>query len=184
MPTRHRLAATALTVAAASAGALQATPSGAVAHGPATPQVAPLLVREGERLEPRPWVAPVADYRLTGRFGASDSLWASSHTGLDFAAPEGAPIRAVAPGLVTDVSYDGSYGYKTVLTLRDGTQLWFCHQSEQHVAVGDRVGAGQVIGLVGSTGNVTGPHLHLEVRPSGGAPVDPQQALAAHGRRV
>jgi len=184
MPTRHRLAVLALTVATSAVGALQATPSDAVSHGPVAPALPPLLVRQGETLLPQPWVAPVEGYRLTGRFGDSASLWASAHTGLDFAAAEGTAIRAVAPGVVTSVAYDGSYGYKSVVTLADGTQLWFCHQSEQLVSVGDRVVAGEVIGTVGSTGNVTGPHLHLEVRPPGAGPVDPQQALAAHGLRV
>lgn len=184
MPTRHRLAALALTIAAGSAGALQATPSDAVAHGPAAPDLPPLVIRQGETFVPLPWVVPVADYRLTGRFGDSDSLWASSHTGLDFAAPEGTPVRAVAAGVVRSTSYDWSYGATTVLTLEDGTEVWFCHQSEQLVSVGERVAAGQVIGAVGSTGNVTGPHLHLEVRPAGGEPVDPELALAEHGRPV
>jgi murein DD-endopeptidase MepM/ murein hydrolase activator NlpD len=59
--------------------------------------------------------------------------------------------------------------------------LWFSHQSSVVVSVGERVAAGDVIGYVGSTGNVTGPHLHLEVRPHGGDPVDPYTALQELG---
>ncbi len=141
------------------------------------------VVRAGHTFAPAPWALPVDDYRLTGRFGASDYYWASAHTGLDFATAQGSTIRAVAGGLVTLVEYDGSYGYKTVVTLEDGTEIWYCHQDEQLVTPGQRVRTGQPIGTVGSTGNVTGPHLHLEVRPDGGEPVDPEQAMAAHGRR-
>lgn len=139
----------------------------------------------GTRLQakPPPWVLPVAGYHLTGRFGAASSLWASAHTGLDFAAPEGAEIRSVAPGVVTETSSDGAYGNKTVLRLEDGTVLWFCHQSVFGVRPGQRVAAGEPIGQVGSTGNVTGPHLHLEVRPGDGDPVDPEDWLAAHDLR-
>ncbi|MFA6575233.1 MAG: M23 family metallopeptidase [Nocardioides sp.] len=142
------------------------------------------LVAGGHTFERTPWALPVADYRLTGRFGDADSLWSSRHTGLDFATAQGSTIRAVAGGIVTLVEYDGSYGYKTVVTLEDGTDIWYCHQDEQLVTPGERVRAGEPIGTVGSTGNVTGPHLHLEVRPGGGDPVDPWRALAAHGRRA
>ena len=126
------------------------------------------------------WVLPVEGYRLTAEFG-DYGLWASYHTGLDFAADTGTPIHAVANGVVTSASYDGSYGNKTVLTLEDGTELWFCHQNEFAVSEGDVVEAGDVIGYIGSTGNVTGPHLHLEVRPGAGDPVDPYAALVVHG---
>jgi murein DD-endopeptidase MepM/ murein hydrolase activator NlpD len=131
----------------------------------------------------REWVLPVdrGAYHLTARFGEYSGLWAHFHTGLDFAAPIGTPIHAVAAGVVTSVGYDGSYGNKTVVTLDDGTELWFCHQNSFAVTVGEHVAPGQVIGYVGGTGNVTGPHLHLEVRPGGGDPVDPYQALVAHG---
>ena len=144
----------------------------------------PRVVLPGPTLERRqPWVLPVRDYRLTGRFGMTDSLWAHQHTGLDFAAPTGTAIHAVAAGRVTSVGYDGAYGLRTVVTLGDGTEIWYCHQSSQLVAAGERVAEDEEVGTVGSTGNVTGPHLHLEVRPGGGEPVDPEVALPAHGVR-
>ena len=96
-------------------------------------------------------------------------LWSSCHTGLDFAAPTGTPIHSVAAGTVTEVAYAGAYGNRTIITLEDGTQIWYCHQNSTSAAVGQKVGPGDVIGTVGGTGNVTGPHLHLEVRPGGAA---------------
>ena len=127
------------------------------------------------------WVLPTSGYRLTARFGMAGGLWASGHTGLDFAAPSGTPIVAVANGVITSTGYEGSYGNQTVQTLDDGTEIWYNHQSLIGVQVGDTVAAGQQIGTVGSTGNSTGPHLHLEVRPGGGDPVDPYGALVFHG---
>jgi murein DD-endopeptidase MepM/ murein hydrolase activator NlpD len=139
----------------------------------------------GTTLHPVPprFVLPVAAYRLTGRFGDRSSLWSSVHTGLDFAAPSGTAIHTIADGRVLSVGYDGSYGNKTVLQLADGTELWFCHQSRIDVRVGERVHLGEVIGAIGSTGNVTGPHLHLEVRPRTDDPVDPLTWLRSHGLR-
>lgn len=124
---------------------------------------------------------PVKGYHLTGRFGDHSGLWSSVHTGLDFAAPSGTPIRSVARGVVTAVGYDGAYGTRTVVRLAGGTDLWYCHQSSTRVAVGDRVRVGQLIGTVGSTGNATGSHLHLEVRPRTDVPVDPLAWLRARG---
>ena len=123
---------------------------------------------------------PVSPSVTTAEFG-DYGLWASYHTGLDFNGSEGQPIMAVANGVVTSVGYDGSYGNKTVVTLDDGTEIWYCHQSSFGVSDGDTVRAGEVIGAVGSTGNVTGSHLHLEVRPGGGDPVDPYEAFVVHG---
>jgi murein DD-endopeptidase MepM/ murein hydrolase activator NlpD len=127
------------------------------------------------------WHLPTEGYHLTARFGMAGGLWSSNHTGLDFAAPSGTPIFAVANGVITETGYDGSYGNKTVETLNDGTEIWYAHQSEIGVQVGQRVIGGQQIGAIGSTGNTTGPHVHLEVRPGGGDPVDPYQALIFHG---
>lgn len=126
------------------------------------------------------WTLPLEGYRLTATFGEY-GLWSSYHTGLDFAADPGTPIRSVANGVVTSAGYDGAYGNKTVVTLDDGTEIWFCHQTSITVSVGEEVHSGDVIGSVGSTGHVTGPHLHLEVRPGAGDPVDPYAALVAHG---
>ena len=126
------------------------------------------------------WVLPVNPSVTTAEFG-DYGLWASYHTGLDFNGVDGQPIMSVANGVVTSVGYDGSYGEKTVVTLEDGTEIWYCHQSGYEVTEGDTVTAGEVIGYVGSTGNVTGSHLHLEVRPGGGDPVDPYEAFLVHG---
>lgn len=127
------------------------------------------------------WQLPTSGYHLTARFGMSGGLWSSNHTGLDFAAPSGTPIVAVANGVITKTGSAGAYGNQTIETLADGTEIWYCHQTSIGVSVGETVTSGQQIGTVGSTGNTTGPHLHLEVRPGGGDPVDPFQALVFHG---
>ena len=127
------------------------------------------------------WVLPTTGYHLTARFGQAGGRWVNNHTGLDFAAPTGTPIVAVAPGTITQTGWAGAYGNRTVETLEDGTELYYCHQSAIQVKPGQKVTSGQRIGLIGATGNVTGPHLHLEVRPGGGDPVDPFQALVHHG---
>lgn len=127
------------------------------------------------------WQMPLESYRMSAGFGESSGLWANTHTGLDLSAPMGTPIMSITNGVVTSVGYEGSYGNQIVVTTEDGEELWYCHLSEYAVEVGDAVRAGEVIGYVGSTGNSTGPHLHLEVRPGAGDPVDPYQALVAHG---
>jgi murein DD-endopeptidase MepM/ murein hydrolase activator NlpD len=126
------------------------------------------------------WEYPLEPVVLTARFGQY-GLWSSYHTGLDFNGNTGDQIHAIANGEVISASYDGSYGNKTVVRLEDGTELWYCHQSAFMVSVGDTVTRGEIIGLVGSTGHVTGSHLHVEVHPGGGDPVDPYTAMQQHG---
>ncbi|MFC1434319.1 M23 family metallopeptidase [Streptacidiphilus sp. N1-3] len=126
-------------------------------------------------------VAPVAGSVPGAGFGQSDSFWAHLHTGQDFAAPTGTPVVAIGDGSITSAGWAGAYGYRVVQTLADGTELWYCHLSAIGTGAG-AVTAGQPIGRVGATGsNVTAPHLHLEVRPTGGEPVDPSTWLAGHG---
>lgn len=129
------------------------------------------------------WRLPTQGYHLTARFGQAGSRWVNDHTGLDFAAPTGTPVFAVTNGVITEAQWAGPYGNRTVQTLPDGTEIWYCHQSAFRVRAGQQVTPGQLIGAVGATGNVTGPHVHLEVRPGGGDPVDPFQALLVNGVR-
>lgn len=139
-------------------------------------------VEEQAATRSQAWTLPLGPgYRLSAHFGECSALWAHCHTGLDFSAPSGTPVRAVAAGVVTEVGWAGAYGYRAVQTLEDGTEVWYCHLESYGVAAGVEVAPGQEIGRVGSTGNSTGPHLHLEVRPGAGDPVDPLAALSAHG---
>jgi murein DD-endopeptidase MepM/ murein hydrolase activator NlpD len=124
---------------------------------------------------------PVSGYQLTSQFGDSGGLWVNGHTGTDFAASSGTPIRAIHSGTVKEAGWAGSFGYRTILKLDDGTELWFCHQSSMNVSAGQKVRTGELIGRVGSTGNVTGAHLHLEVHPGGGDAIDPAAWLRGKG---
>jgi murein DD-endopeptidase MepM/ murein hydrolase activator NlpD len=140
---------------------------------------------EEERLAElaKQYTLPTSSYTITSTFGQAGSMWSSGyHTGLDFAAPTGTLIKAIHSGTITEAGWAGSYGYRTILTLDDGTELWFCHQSSISVSVGQKVNTGDVIGRVGATGNVTGPHLHLEVHPNGQAEgIDPMAWLRGKG---
>jgi murein DD-endopeptidase MepM/ murein hydrolase activator NlpD len=146
----------------------------------AVAELATKVGKEADKVEQNRWVLPVTGYHLSARFGQSSGLWSTVHTGLDFAGPSGSTIVSVGAGTVISADYEGAYGNRTVIRLLDGTEIWYCHQSRFGVAVGDVVSPGQVIGYTGSTGNVTGPHLHLEVHPGGGVAVDPFTALVAH----
>ncbi|GJF32375.1 hypothetical protein KNE206_50750 [Kitasatospora sp. NE20-6] len=122
---------------------------------------------------------PTTGYTLGTPYGQS-STWAHLYTGLDFEAPAGTPVTAVAAGTVTSAGWAGSYGYRVVQTLPDGTEIWYCHLSRL-AATDGRAERGAVLGAVGATGTVTTARLHLEVRPGGGAPVDPLGWLRSHG---
>ncbi|MCX4788177.1 MULTISPECIES: M23 family metallopeptidase [unclassified Streptomyces] len=128
------------------------------------------------------YAIPTSSYTITSTFGQAGSMWSSGyHTGLDFAAPTGTPIKAIHGGTIKSAGWSGSYGYRTVLELDDGTELWFCHQSSIGVSVGQQVTTGETIGRVGATGNVTGPHLHLEVHTPSGTGIDPMAWLRDKG---
>lgn len=134
-----------------------------------------------EKARPK-WVTPVVGYRLTAGFGEY-GLWSSVHTGQDFAAPYGTPVRAVGDGTIIFASYDGAYGNKLVVEHADGTVSWYAHL-DSFLQTSGAVKAGDLIGRVGSTGNSTGDHLHLEIRPGGGVPVPPLTWLRQQGVQV
>lgn len=100
------------------------------------------------------------------------------HTGLDFRAATGDPVRATANGKVASSGWQGGYGRMVEIDHGNGLSTRYGHLSEINVKVGDIVKIGQVIGAVGSTGRSTGPHLHYETRIDGDA-VDPQKFLRA-----
>lgn len=104
---------------------------------------------------------------ITSRFGAGSSIRRSSHTGLDIATSTGTPIAAAASGTVTFSGWKGSYGNMIVISHGNGVQTYYGHCSKLYVSAGATVSQGQTIATVGSTGNSTGPHLHLEVRVNG-----------------
>ena len=104
---------------------------------------------------------------ITSRFGARSSIRSSAHTGLDISAPTGTPIKAAASGTVTFAGWKGSYGYMLVISHGSGVQTYYAHCNKLYASVGQTVSQGETIAAVGSTGNSTGPHLHLEVRVNG-----------------
>ncbi|MCX4679998.1 LysM peptidoglycan-binding domain-containing M23 family metallopeptidase [Streptomyces sp. NBC_01433] len=130
------------------------------------------------------WTTPVANANVTTQYRASGASWSSGyHTGSDFQAASGTVVRAIGPGTVVSAGWSGSYGNEVVIKHADGMYSQYAHQSSLNVSVGETVTGGQQIGLSGSTGNSTGPHLHFEVRtgPSYGSDVDPISYLRQHG---
>ena len=104
------------------------------------------------------------------------------HPAQDLATPVGSPVHAISSGTVifSGWSMEG-YGYKIEIRHWDGTISWYAHNSRLLVSAGQWVSPGQLIAYSGSTGNSTGPHVHLEIHPNGGAAVPPRSWLAARG---
>ena len=120
-------------------------------------------------------VLPVSG-TITSRFGASSSIRSGAHTGLDIACSTGTNIKAVAKGTVVFAEMNGSYGNLVKVDHGNNVETWYAHCSKIYAKVGDKVKAGDVISAVGSTGNSTGSHLHLEIRIKGVA-INPQKYL-------
>ncbi|WP_399893087.1 transglycosylase family protein [Streptomyces sp. BBFR51] len=131
-------------------------------------------------------VAPV-DAAIGTPYHQAGSSWSKGyHTGVDFPVPTGTSVKSVAAGRVVSAGWGGSYGYQVVVRHGDGRYSQYAHLSAISVKDGQSVGAGQRLGRSGSTGNVTGPHLHFEVRtgPGFGSDVDPLAYLRAGGVRI
>ncbi|WP_329378959.1 LysM peptidoglycan-binding domain-containing M23 family metallopeptidase [Streptomyces sp. NBC_01716] len=130
------------------------------------------------------YTAPVDGATTTTPYRAAGGSWASGyHTGVDFAAASGTTVKSVGPGTVVSAGWAGSYGNEVVIKHDDGQYSQYGHLSSLSVSAGQRVAGGDQIGLSGSTGNSTGPHLHFEIRtgPSYGSDVDPLAYLREHG---
>lgn len=113
---------------------------------------------------------------ISSRFGSRSASRSTIHTGLDISTPKGTGIRPISPGTVTYSAYKGSYGNLIIIDHGNGVQSYYAHCSSLYVSAGQFVDTSTTIGAVGSTGNSTGPHLHLEIR-IGGSPVNPQNYL-------
>ncbi|MFE4533837.1 peptidoglycan DD-metalloendopeptidase family protein [Streptomyces scopuliridis] len=132
------------------------------------------------------FTAPV-DGPTSTPYRASGSSWASGyHTGVDFSASSGTSVKAVGDGTVVTAGWGGSYGNQVVIQHSDGMYSQYAHLSSLDVSEGQTVSAGQQIGLSGSTGNSTGPHLHFEIRtgPEYGSDVDPVAYLRDNGVNI
>ena len=120
-------------------------------------------------------VTPVTG-RITSRYGSISSVRSGAHTGTDIACATGTDIKVVADGTVTFSQRNGSYGNLIKVDHGNGVETWYAHCSKLYATVGQQVKAGDVIAAVGSTGNSTGPHLHLEIRVNGKT-INPQKYL-------
>ncbi|MFD9716698.1 peptidoglycan DD-metalloendopeptidase family protein [Streptomyces sp. NPDC059076] len=126
------------------------------------------------------WMKPV-NAPVGTPFGKRGPMWSSGrHTGLDFPARTGTPIRAVDAGVVRSASSGGPYGQHIEINHGSGLSSLYAHMSAMLARASDTVARGQQIGRVGSTGNSSGPHLHLEARINGRT-VDPMRYLDSGG---
>ncbi|MCA1222651.1 M23 family metallopeptidase [Streptomyces sp. 8L] len=125
------------------------------------------------------YLLPVKQRGLSAYFGQAGVNWMSVHTGIDFPVMTGTPVMAATDGTVR-TQWNSSYGNMAIVKAPNGTETWYCHLSSTRVRSGS-VKAGDVIAYSGNTGNTTGPHLHFEVRPNGGAAIDPLPWLRGHG---
>ncbi|OIJ67419.1 peptidase M23 [Streptomyces mangrovisoli] len=132
-----------------------------------------------ERLRPK-FAIPVTQKGLSAYFGQAGVNWMSVHTGIDFPVSYGTTVMAATDGVVS-TKWNSAYGNMMIVTAKDGTETWYCHLSSYRVAAGTTVKAGDPIAYSGNSGNSTGPHLHFEVRPAGGSPIDPLPWLRSHG---
>jgi murein DD-endopeptidase MepM/ murein hydrolase activator NlpD len=122
----------------------------------------------------RPTIWPVHGWISSGFGDRTNPVTAKAgfHTGVDIANDTGTPIHCTADGTVRFAGWEGGYGKLVVVNHGNGYSTYYGHLSEIRAAVGAQVKRGDVVGLMGATGNTTGPHLHYEIRVYG-APVDP-----------
>ncbi|MEV6549309.1 M23 family metallopeptidase [Streptomyces sp. NPDC051597] len=125
------------------------------------------------------FLLPVDQRGLSAYYGQAGVNWMSVHTGIDFPVSYGTPVMSATDGTIR-TQWNSAYGNMAIVTAPDGTETWYCHLSSTKLRSGP-VKAGDVIAYSGNSGNSTGPHLHFEVRPGGGSPIDPLPWLRGHG---
>lgn len=139
---------------------------------------------EAKRATLDAYVLPVDDASVSTGYQQGGGMWSSgSHTGIDFHAGMNTPVKSVAAGEIVEAGNGGAYGNNIVVKHKDGTYTQYGHLNSIGVSVGQSVKAGQQIGLSGSSGNSSGPHLHFEARGGAdyGSDIDPVSYLRGHG---
>jgi murein DD-endopeptidase MepM/ murein hydrolase activator NlpD len=194
-PTGTGPAAPTGTAPAAPTGTGPAAPLGAAGAEPiaaAVPDLADDQIDTGgsalgfaplqRKVKPRPtvaWVDPMPEGAVTSCFGPR---WGRLHAGVDLAAPSGTPIRAVGAGTVVTAGLANGYGLAVLIEHGNGYLTHYGHMSALSVVAGQKVQAGDQIGLEGSTGHSTGPHLHFEVHEGAYKnPIEPTAWLHERG---
>ncbi|MYS06612.1 peptidoglycan DD-metalloendopeptidase family protein [Streptomyces sp. SID6041] len=143
--------------------------------------------REAERRRLASFQLPVDGSYVSTGYQTGGSLWSSgSHSGVDFHAAYGSTVVSVGSGTVVEAGWGGAYGNNIVIRMNDGTYTQYGHLSSIGVHVGQSVEPGERIGISGSTGNSTGPHLHFEARSTAeyGSDINPVAYLRARGVNV
>ncbi|WP_287928723.1 M23 family metallopeptidase [Brevundimonas sp.] len=176
-------AAVAVLAAAAAPGVTRETPPPALAAAPVAPPVKAQVEAPGPVMRQIVFSAPVRGYAINSPYGLRKlaiEARARAHKGVDIAAPKGTTVFTAAEGRVVRTGYDaGGYGNFIEVRHPNGLSTVYGHLSRIDVASGDAVTPGQRIGLVGSTGYSTGPHLHFEVRRNG-SQVNPTRVVGRH----
>ncbi|MEW1907058.1 M23 family metallopeptidase [Kitasatospora sp. NPDC085895] len=157
--------------------AQQAQPQQQQQAQPAQPAPAPAPAQPS-------WSSPAPGAPTSNPYHKTNHSYAAGfHTGVDFAVRPGTPLVSVGDATVVSAGWAGAYGNQVVLKLSDGHFAQYAHMSKLGVHAGQKVHAGDRVGLSGNTGNSTGPHLHFEIRTANryGAVIDPIKYLSAHG---
>ena len=165
----HRIARSAERKAVARKKAAQAAKAAAAAA---------VAKAEAERKSSEKWLMPIKGATFTSGYGWR---WGRMHQGNDFGTPVGTPLHSMSSGTVVFAGAEGGYGNKVEIRYWDGTVSVYGHMDSISVRVGDTVAPGDIVGASGNTGHSTGPHLHLEIHPEGGAAIDPAPWLENHG---
>jgi hypothetical protein len=147
-------------------------------EGPRIRELERLIGRTGEVVSSLPLRWPVRG-RVNSEYGKRTSPWGGAvehHSGLDISAPPGTPVMCPAPGKVLLAGAGGDYGRHVLVQHANGVRSLYGHLSKVEVRAGQSVEKGQLLGLTGSTGRSTGPHLHYELRVAGKS-VNPRKFL-------
>ncbi|MER8160730.1 M23 family metallopeptidase [Streptomyces sp. NPDC094472] len=179
---------------ALGAGTAFAVGAGEAPAAPSVKQVAakaPAKKAPAKKAPAKDWQTPVDKFSIGAAFGLAGNLWSHNHSGQDFVVPTGTPVHAAHEGVVVKAGPNGggdgpAYGNAIVIKHDNATYSQYAHLSRIDVRIGQTVTEGQQIGLSGSTGNSTGPHLHFEIRttPNYGTAVEPLKFLRDHGVKV